>query len=223
MKDYLIRLRPRDDTLHVSQSNTVFATGRDGFVHPDSNHGLFVHQTRLLSHYRYFIDGQPLHPVALSNVEQHSWLGYYVVLPPGVREERDPGSGHVQTVSEQTVEVRLSRYAGDGLHEDVDVTNFSQRDASFALTLKLDADFADVDEIGGMRQQNGEIRREWRNAGDAWELSFDYAAEHSFHHSGEDGTRRLHSGLTFRVEKAASPPSYHEGVISFAVNLGPQE
>src|SRR3954469_23009705 len=100
LADSLVRLRPRADTLHVSHSNTVLATGRDGFVHKGSAHGLFVHETRLLSQYQYLIEGHAPHPVALSNVEQHTWLGYYIVVPPGVREERDPGSGHVQTESE---------------------------------------------------------------------------------------------------------------------------
>src|SRR5947208_424541 len=100
LQDSLIRLRPRDDMLYVSQSNTVLASGRDGFVTENSEQGLFVHETRLLSRYRYLIDGQAPQPVALSNVEQHTWLGYYVALPPGTPEARDLGSGHVQAVSE---------------------------------------------------------------------------------------------------------------------------
>ncbi|HTP32801.1 MAG TPA: glycogen debranching N-terminal domain-containing protein [Candidatus Acidoferrales bacterium] len=218
----LVRLRPRDDTLYVSQSNTVFATGRDGFVHRDSEHGLFVHETRLLSRYFYTIDGRLPHPVALSNVEQHSWLGYYMSLPPGVAQTRDPGSGHVQSASQQTLELRLSRYAGNGLHEDIDLTNFSQHIASFTLALEVDADFADIDEVRGARQQHGQVRREWREIGGAWELSFDYTAENSFNHPPEAGTRRLHRGLALRVENAASVPACREDAISFAIELAPQ-
>ncbi|HET9533299.1 MAG TPA: glycogen debranching N-terminal domain-containing protein, partial [Blastocatellia bacterium] len=73
VRDQLIRLRPRDDTLYVSQSRTVLATDRDGFIDDGKEHGLLVHQTRLLSRYRYLIDGNPPRPVALSNVEQHTW------------------------------------------------------------------------------------------------------------------------------------------------------
>src|SRR3712207_389383 len=85
-RDYLVRLRPRDETRYVSQGRTVLATGRDGFV-AGGEHGLFAYQTRLLSRYRCLIDGEAPHPAALSNVEQHSWLGYYLALAPGV----DPG------------------------------------------------------------------------------------------------------------------------------------
>ena len=90
-QDYLVRLRPREGTLYASQSRTALATDRDGFISGGADHGLLVHQTRLLSRYGYLINDKPPRPVALSNVEQHTWLGYYVALPPGVEEERDPG------------------------------------------------------------------------------------------------------------------------------------
>src|SRR5918998_968873 len=164
-QDYLVRLRPRDGTLYASQSRTVLATDRDGFIRGGTDHGLIVHQTRLLSLYRYLINGDEPRPVALSNVEQHTWLGYYIALPPGVEEDRDYGSGQMEAVSQQTIELRLSRYVGDGLHEDVDITNFTQRPVAFTLSLEADADFADVDETKGERAQKGEVTREWRERG----------------------------------------------------------
>jgi glycogen debranching enzyme len=220
-QDYLVRLRPRADTLYVSQSRTVLATDRDGFIRDGADHGLLVHQTRLLSLYRYLIDDKPPRPVALSNVEQNTWLGYYIALPPSVKEERDPGSGQMEVISQQTLELRLSRYIGDGLHEDVDITNFTQQETAFTLTLEVDADFADIDETKGERQQKGEITREWREISGAWELYFDYKVEHTFNHQGEAGTRSLHRGVSLRVENAASAPVYDDKRISFAVELGP--
>jgi hypothetical protein len=76
----LVQLRPRSDTVVVSQGRTVLSTGRDGFIGDGAERGLFVYQTRLLSRYRYLIDGQPPQPNACSNVEQHSWLGYYIAM-----------------------------------------------------------------------------------------------------------------------------------------------
>jgi glycogen debranching enzyme len=221
-QDYLVRLRPRGDTLYVSQSRTVLATDCDGFINDGADHGLLVHQTRLLSLYRYLIDDKPWHPMALSNVKQHTWLGYYIALPPGVKEERDPGSGQMEVISQQTLELRLSRFVGDGLHEDVDITNFTQQKTAFTLTLEVDADFADVDETKGFRQQEGEIGREWRETGGVWELSFDYKVERAYHNQEGRGTKRLHRGITLRVENAASVPSYGDKQISFDIELGPQ-
>lgn len=220
-QDYLVRLRPRDNTLYSSQGRTVLATGRDGFVRGGADHGLMVHQTRLLSLHRYLIDGDEPSPVALSNVEQHTWLGYYIALPPGVVEERDYGSGQMEAVSQQTIELRLSRYVGDGLHEDVDLTNFTQQRTAFTLTLEADADFADIDETRGERQQQGELTREWRGGDRRHELHFDYKVEHTFSNQEGEGTKRLHRGLLIRIENAGSRPLYEGGRISFEVVLEP--
>src|SRR5512138_472132 len=123
-----VQLHPRSDTVVVSQGRTVLSTGRDGFISDGAERGLFVYQTRLLSRYRYLIDGQPPQPNACSNVEQHSWLGYYITLPPGITTgQKDQGSGQVPQAAEQTLELRLSRYVGGGVHEDVDLTNFTQQ------------------------------------------------------------------------------------------------
>ena len=134
MRNRLVKIRPRSDALYVSQGRTVLATERDGFITNRPEHGLFVHQTRVLSKYRYLIDGHAVLPVVLSNFEQHNWLGYYITLPPGIAlPEPDQGSGQMQELSQQTLELRLSRYVGGGVHEDVDLTNFSQQPTRFRL------------------------------------------------------------------------------------------
>ncbi len=209
----LIRLRPWPDILYVSQGRTVLATDRDGFFDHGSQRGLFVHQTRLVSRWRWLVDGRPWTPVALSNVDQGSWLGYYVVLPPGADPgEQDQGSGHMKADSEQTLEMRLSRFVGDGLREGVDLTNFSQQATRFTLMVEVDSDFADLGETfeGEERQQQGELRRSWREPG---ELAFDYQAEH--------GEARIDRGLVIRIEQAGSPPVFEDGRISFQVELAP--
>lgn len=237
---HLVRLRPRTDALYTSQSRTCLATQLDGFVNDGPQHGLFVYQTRLLSRYRYRINGRLPEPVALANVEQHNWLGYYIVPPPqesggaiggkllhamkklipgGKSEEQGAGGDPAQ----QTIELRLSRFVGDGLHEDVELTNFTQRSMTFALQLDVDADFADQKETAsGKRQQKGERKIHWQEAGgDAWQLNFDYLIENRFDHQGETGTAHLHRGVIIRIEKPSSPPSYDGGTLSFPVELPP--
>jgi len=162
-------------------------------------------------------------PVALSNVEQHSGLGYYIALPPGVETgEPDQGSGQMKAVSQQSLELRISRYAGEGVHEDIDLTNFTRQTTSFQFELEVDADFADQIETQGERQQRGQIKREWRgNGGPIYELSFDYQAEHTRGNAGSAETARIHRGLKLRIEKAGSAPFYKNGRIGFHIELAP--
>jgi hypothetical protein len=155
---HLIRLRTRPETLYASQNRTVLATRRDGFINAEPDHGFFVQGTRLLSRYEYRLDGRPLFASGLSNVEQHTWLGYYVAPAPGVRDNygtQGPGGATAQ----HSIELRLSRFVSDGLHEDVDVTNFTQQPAHLTLELRLDADFADTAETKSKRLQRGRTRR----------------------------------------------------------------
>jgi glycogen debranching enzyme len=223
LRGQLIRLRPRDDTLYVSQGRTVLATDRDGFVNDGAERGLFVYETRLLSRYRYLIDGQPPQPNTRSNVAQHSWMGYYIALPPGIDAGlKDQGSGQVPPASEQTLELRLSRYVGAGMHEDVDLTNFTQQPTAFRLELEVDADFAGQAETRGERQQRGALMSAWREAGEgAWELTFDYHAEYHYDHQGNQGTAAIHRAVTLRFEHASSAPSYQDGRITFQIALEP--
>jgi hypothetical protein len=74
----LVSVNPRDDTFHVSQGRTVLATRRDGWLEAGPYHGLFFHQTRVLSVHGLLLNGRAPRPVSLSSVQQHSWLGYYL-------------------------------------------------------------------------------------------------------------------------------------------------
>jgi hypothetical protein len=84
----------------------------------------------MLSRHVLLINGATPRPNALSNVEQHSWLGYYLVPLPGVRAENDSGSGQVPDASQHPLETRVSRVAVNDLHDDIDITNFSQKEIS---------------------------------------------------------------------------------------------
>ncbi|HWP41878.1 MAG TPA: glycogen debranching N-terminal domain-containing protein [Blastocatellia bacterium] len=215
----------REGTTYCSQNRTVLATGRDGFILGGPDQGLFVHQTRLISRYRYLIDGDPPLPDALSNVEQHRWLGYYIRLLPGMEvRDKDHGSGMITEASQQTLELKASRHISDGMHEDVDLTNFTQRPSAFRFEIEIDSDFADLSETPGDRQQKGEITREWRSGTNgAWDLAIDYRSSHAFDHQGYRGAAEIHRGVIVRIENAGSQPDYKDGLIGFDVRLDPHQ
>lgn len=217
---HLIRLRPRPDTLYVSQNRTVLATRRDGFINAEPDHGFFVRSTRLISRYEYRLNGTALYPSGLSNVEQHTWLGYYLASAhDGLKKDNaESASGDM---AQQAVEVRLSRFVSDGLHEDVDVTNFAQRPVTLTLELILDADFADTGETKGERLQQGRIERQWRAGERDHTLTFSYDAEYAYSHQGNVGTARIHRGVSVRFHRASSTPGHKEGIIRFTFDLDP--
>lgn len=223
--DWLVRLHPRWQTNYVGQSRTVIATDPNGWILPVDGQGLFVHETRLLSRYQYFIDEQMPLPVALSNVEQHTWLGYYITLPPGFPSEpRDKGSGQVATTSQNALELKIARYVSNGVHEDVDLTNFTQHPTSkFRLQLRIDADFAAIDEtISGTRQQHGKKTCTWKAKSNVPALAYRYFARHKYANQNERGVARFCSGIDILVARAESRPSWKSNVLSFEIQLQPR-
>jgi glycogen debranching enzyme len=210
----LAQLLPRHKTAYISENRTVLITGRDGLITDEKEHGLFAQKTRVLSRYRYLINGEPPQDVTNSPVAQHSWLGYYIA-------PARPGAGQA---AQHAVELRVSRFVGDGCHEDLDLVNYTGQKVSLTLEIELDADFADQQEISGKRQQKGKQEQKWRDLdGGGGELVFDYRAEHAYDHHGEKGTASIHDGLTVRIERADSTPSYRHQKISFAIHLAPLE
>ncbi|HYY14148.1 MAG TPA: glycogen debranching N-terminal domain-containing protein [Chthoniobacterales bacterium] len=220
----LVQLRPRHDVIYVSQNRTVLATELDGTIKGGAERGLFFHQTRLLSRYGYFINDEAPVPLALSNVEQHSWLGYYIALSPNAGEDGEweilgPGG----KLGQQPIELRVARFIGDGMHEDLTLTNFTQQSIALSFEIEIDADFADIAETKlKRRKQKGKMSCQWRRGRSGKpQLVFDYKAQHRYDHQGERGTARLHRGLIIKVDKYTSQPVWKRGCLRFDVQLQP--
>jgi glycogen debranching enzyme len=220
----LVQLRPRHDVIYVSRNRTVLATGLDGCIDGGAERGLFFHQTRLVSRYAYFINGKAPLPLALSNVEQHSWLGYYITLSPNAGEQGEweilgPGG----KLAQQPIELRVTRFIGDGMHEDIALTNFTQEPVEFSFDIELDADFADMAETKlKRRKQSGKLSRQWQCGADGKRgLVFDYRVQHRFDHQGNRGTARINRGLIVKIDKCDSEPIWKSRRIRFQIELKP--
>ena len=206
----------------ASRGDTVLAMGRDGTINGEPEHGLYVHQTRLLSRYRIRLGGvQPL-LAASSNSRQDRWEGYFLVAPP------EDGHTHWRTdpqaASQENLELRVSRIVGEGFHEDIDITNYARRPVSVSLVLELDSDFADPEETKGERKQQGRIERTWtRDGEDAWVLCHDYRASRRVNRKDARGTLSIHRVLRMRITHASSSPVRRSGRIAFEVDLAPHE
>lgn len=214
----LVKVQPDDQHHYTSLGRTVLITRRDGFFDGEDRCGLFVDKARVLSRWRWLIQRQQPQDVATSNVEQHSWLGYYIVGAHG-----EPRRSRRGDPARRTVELRLSRSVGAGMHEDVDLTNYSTIRIDLELTLDLGADFADEVELRTGRKRRGRLRSRWRSTREGSELSFDYQARHAFRHQGHRGVAHLHRGLEVRFVRPGSEPRRKRSRIHFRVRLEPRQ
>jgi glycogen debranching enzyme len=165
-------VRATDQTgVHVIKSGDMFLMNNaHGDIRPDARGlGLFLGDTRYLSTYDLVLNGT--HPVVLRAgpaAAQHS------VIQMANPDLLDLGG----EVSEEVVLRRHSlgvvrdRTVGDRLSEKVTVTNYTTLPQRARLTLKLDADYADIFELRGLvRERRGDrLANEWREDG----LTFRY-------------------------------------------------
>lgn len=216
----LIRLRVREHANYVSLGDTVLATGRAGFIEGEEE-GLYVRQTRLISRYRCLLGRRKPHPVTSSNVRQDSWMGYYIAPAPGENSAAD--GDLVSKAAQQTIELRVSRWVGEGMREELVLTNYTQDVVELRLTLDLDADFADIEETRGERNQHGTITGSWRRRDpDTWELGFDYSASRRVQRQGRRETLTFKAGVALRIIPD-SPPKRGGGKIHFDVVLNAKQ
>lgn len=216
----LTELRLREGDVQVSQGRTALVTGSAGKVdRKNANHGLFIYQTRVLGKYRWLMNDEEPEFSCGSNLEQHDWMGYYIQAPSNWRKTKPPESDPLQ----QTIELRLRRRVGEGMHEDVQLTNHTQVSASIQLELEFEPQFVSREEAQGKRKQHGRLTSRWDDSDPGvWQLEFKYAVSHRYDHQGNKGEAKLNRGVTLRIENAGSPPARARNSIKFQVTLKPR-
>lgn len=217
--DNLVKLRPRASTVQLSRGRTAFISGLDGHAHKERPvEGLYVYDTRVLCRYLWKMNGKPPAFSCGSNVDQSTWLGYFVQAPENCKQTP---AGECNPM-EETVELRLTRSVGEGMHEDVHLTNHTQIATKVKLELEFEIDFASQTEAEQGRKQHGklDVQQQQPRPG-VWELRAEYEAEHRYSHQGDTGVAHLHRGVRLRVENAGSDAKIAKDRVSFVAELAP--
>ena len=130
---------------------TVLCSAPDGTI-TAAPEGLFDHDTRILSRHRLTVDGQALRFVSTADLASDRRL--IVLLAP-----RPGGSAIGPALPQDAVEVRVEVLVGPGMVERITLANRSMVTVTPTLGLEVDADFADVLEVGRARRQKGKTTR----------------------------------------------------------------
>ncbi|MDR6558616.1 glycogen debranching enzyme [Arthrobacter pascens] len=115
----------------------------NGDIHAEHPHGLFVQDARILSGWSLMINGQPLEPLTAETKEPYRALFVGRVS----RSDRYADSPLI---------VERLREVGAGFQEQVTVRNYSPKPSECVISLKIEADFADLFEVKEAR-----IQRYW--------------------------------------------------------------
>jgi glycogen debranching enzyme len=181
----------------INQGSTFMVTAPDGQMLADSDHGVFADDTRFVSVFAMFANGEPWTLLTSSAVTYYA-ARFHLTNP---RFETEDGP-----VDDGTLGLSLVRNVADGIHEDIDLTNHGRAPVRFNLEIALRSDFADLFEVKSRRfVRRGRITTEWNEADGQLETSY----------TNHDFTRRF----IYRLSESTSPATYANGRISFEIAL----
>jgi hypothetical protein len=138
-------------TTTIFSGYTVLCSSPDGSVSTDPE-GLFHEDARVLSRYELTIGGSRPELVSTATPENDRWEAVLRFPRPGGRPEGP-------MLPQDALEIRRRRLVGPGMLESIEVRNHSAVPCETTFEVELDADFADVAEVGRKREQQGVIDR----------------------------------------------------------------
>ena len=139
--------------LAIHQGHTVLLSELDGQINWPSEKGLYFYDTRVISSWTVYADGEPWD--LLNGGTTTSLAARVFLTNRALITEQGP-------IDKHTLGLTLSRHIDGGVHEDFDVTNYSGLKIRFNLEIALRCDFADLFEVkSGHFVRRGHIVTEW--------------------------------------------------------------
>jgi glycogen debranching enzyme len=185
----------------IHQGQTVLISEEDGRINWPSDKGLYFLDTRVVSSWAIYANGEPWE---LLNAGAVSYYACRICLTNRSFLTEDG------TIPARTLGLTVSRSISGGLHEDLDIINHGMKPVIFQLEIALRCDFADIFEVkAGHIVRRGRITTEWSAA--RQHLRTTYA--------NGDFTR----AVTISPARCSAKGVYANGRLSFEVALRPGE
>jgi glycogen debranching enzyme len=118
----------------INEAPSFLITNKFGDIEKGAEQGLYDSDTRFLSLYQLQVNGH--RPLLLSGRQ----VDYYSAVHYLTNDEIDD-------LKANSISIVRNRFIGDGLHEDLDIQNYSLSPVRLVLELKFDVDFADIFEV----------------------------------------------------------------------------
>src|SRR5471032_771053 len=148
---FKVQVGPAEIAIH--QGQTVLLTEPGGEINWPSKGGLYFRDTRVISAWAIYADGEPWDLLNGGAVAPHAAR----IFQTNRAFVSENGS-----IAARTLGLMVGRHIEGGLHEDIDVTNNSLMAVRFNLEIAMRADFADIFEVkGGSIVRRGRITTSW--------------------------------------------------------------
>ncbi len=148
---FKVQVGPPQIAIH--QAMTVLVTEADGQINSPGDKGLYFFDTRLISAWSVYANGTPWELLNGGAVTFDS--ARIFLTNQGFLTEDG-------MIPRQTLAFGLSRVMDQGMHEDLDITNYGQKPVRFNLEIALRSDFADVFDVKAKRDiRRGHVNSDW--------------------------------------------------------------
>jgi glycogen debranching enzyme len=196
---FKVQVGPHQIAIHHGQ--TVLVSEPDGQINWPSEKGLYFFDTRVISSWTIYANGEPwelLNGGAITYYASRTYL----------TNRRVPTFGGI--ISPRTLGLVVSRLIGDGVHEDIEVTNNGMQRVHFQLEISLRCDFADIFEVkAGNIVRRGRIATTWSQSKQRLRTSY----------RNGDFVR----AITIAPGHGQAQATYSNGRLSFEISLDPAE
>jgi glycogen debranching enzyme len=195
-----IEIKVGPPVITISQGRTFIVSDLLGGIDPRTSQGIYTKDTRFVCHYGLSMNGYPLTLINSSQIA-FSAARFHLTNP-----QINLASG---TLAVQALHIMLNRTVNGGIHEDLDVANYTGERVSFLLEVSLHADFADIFEV---RTQNIVRRGEMLTHWDAHEKRLRTSYQH----------KDFRRAISYCVQDDV-PVSYSNGHLCFSIDLQPNQ
>lgn len=148
---FKVQVGPAQIAIH--QGQTVLVTAPDGQVNSPGNHGMYFRDTRVISAWAIYTNGEPWDLLNGGAVSSHA--ANIVLTNQAFVSEDGP-------IPARTLGLKIGRHVEGGMHEDIDITNNGLRPVRFNLEIAIRSDFADIFEVKADQiVRRGHITTSW--------------------------------------------------------------
>jgi glycogen debranching enzyme len=148
---FKVQVGPAQIAIH--QGQTVLVTEPDGQVIWPSERGLYFRDTRVISAWAIYANGEPWDLLNGGAVAYHA---------ARIFETNRAFMSEDGPIAARTLGLVIGRHIDGGLHEDIEITNNSRNPVRFNLEIAIRADFADIFEVKSSRiVRRGRITTAW--------------------------------------------------------------
>ena len=148
---FKVQVGPQQIAIHQGQA--VLLTAPDGQIGWPSDHGLYFRDTRVISSWTIYANGQGWDLLNGGATAPHA-----ACIQLTNREVLTEAGA----IPPRTLGLTVSRHIAGGMHEDLDISNHGRTAVRFNLEIAVRADFADIFEVKSNRiVRRGRITSSW--------------------------------------------------------------